>query len=204
VAASAYIDPMFDPSRPRQEARRTGRRTQEFHISTRATDFPYSFSPWIADDQPQNVGWLDTEEFITAWTNLFIPITMSSRPEGCTLTASIVQMQTGLQYLLGRVDGGRLVPDTAELRHSDRHAKGPDQRFANYLSAHVRHAIVAGDILCALHLFCTWRFSVPPRRSLKYSLNFEDKRPASVHCSAGAPGRTRTNTSVRKPDFEAD
>jgi len=37
---------------------------------------------------------------------------------------------------------------------------------------------------------------------MTYSSNFEDQTHARLRFSDGAPGRTRTNTSVRKPDFE--
>jgi ABC-type glycerol-3-phosphate transport system permease component len=40
--------------------------------------------------------------FIAAWTDLLIPITMSTRPDGWTLTAGIIQMQTGFKIYWGR------------------------------------------------------------------------------------------------------
>lgn len=46
--------------------------------------------------------------FITAWTDLLIPITMSTRPEGWTLTAGIVQMQTGFKIYWGALTAGGL------------------------------------------------------------------------------------------------
>src|SRR4029077_14396498 len=46
--------------------------------------------------------------FITAWTELLIPITMSRRPEGWTLTAGIVQMQTGFKIYWGALMAGGL------------------------------------------------------------------------------------------------
>lgn len=46
--------------------------------------------------------------FITAWTDLLIPITMSTRPEGWTLTAGIVQMQTGFKIYWGALMAGGL------------------------------------------------------------------------------------------------
>jgi ABC-type glycerol-3-phosphate transport system permease component len=39
--------------------------------------------------------------FVAAWTDLLIPITMSTRPEGWTLTAGIMQMQTGFKIYWG-------------------------------------------------------------------------------------------------------
>ena len=39
--------------------------------------------------------------FIAAWTDLLIPITMSTRPDGWTLTAGIIQMQTGFRIYWG-------------------------------------------------------------------------------------------------------
>jgi ABC-type glycerol-3-phosphate transport system permease component len=46
--------------------------------------------------------------FISAWTDLLIPITMSTRPEGWTLTAGIVQMQTGFKIYWGALMAGGL------------------------------------------------------------------------------------------------
>jgi ABC-type glycerol-3-phosphate transport system permease component len=40
--------------------------------------------------------------FVAAWTDLLIPITMSTRPDGWTLTAGIIQMQTGFKIYGGR------------------------------------------------------------------------------------------------------
>jgi ABC-type glycerol-3-phosphate transport system permease component len=40
--------------------------------------------------------------FIAARTDLLIPITMSTRPDGWTLTAGIIQMQTGFKIYWGR------------------------------------------------------------------------------------------------------
>jgi hypothetical protein len=37
---------------------------------------------------------------------------------------------------------------------------------------------------------------------MTYSPIFEDQTSTRLHFKRGAPGRTRTNTSVRKPDFE--
>lgn len=44
--------------------------------------------------------------FIAAWTDLLIPITMSTRPDGWTLTAGIVQMQTGFKVYWGPLMAG--------------------------------------------------------------------------------------------------
>ncbi len=46
--------------------------------------------------------------FIVAWTDLLIPLTMSTRPEGWTLTAGIVQMQTGFKIYWGALMAGGL------------------------------------------------------------------------------------------------
>jgi ABC-type glycerol-3-phosphate transport system permease component len=46
--------------------------------------------------------------FIAAWTDLLIPLTMSTRPEGWTLTAGIVQMQTGFKIYWGALMAGGL------------------------------------------------------------------------------------------------
>jgi ABC-type glycerol-3-phosphate transport system permease component len=46
--------------------------------------------------------------FIAAWTDLLIPITMSTRPEAWTLTAGIVQMQTGFKIYWGALMAGGL------------------------------------------------------------------------------------------------
>jgi ABC-type glycerol-3-phosphate transport system permease component len=46
--------------------------------------------------------------FIAAWTDLLIPITMSSRPDGWTLTAGIIQMQTGFKIYWGALMSGGL------------------------------------------------------------------------------------------------
>jgi ABC-type glycerol-3-phosphate transport system permease component len=46
--------------------------------------------------------------FITAWTDLLIPITMSTKPEGWALTAGIVQMQTGFKIYWGALMAGGL------------------------------------------------------------------------------------------------
>jgi hypothetical protein len=63
--------------------------------------------------------------------------------------------------------------------------------------------IGAGSPLRAQHLICTQHYSALSRRSLTYSSNFENQTLAHLHYRDGAPGRTRTNTSVRKPDFES-
>ena len=39
--------------------------------------------------------------FVAAWTDLLIPITMSTRPDGWTLPAGIIQMQTGFKIYWG-------------------------------------------------------------------------------------------------------
>lgn len=44
--------------------------------------------------------------FIAAWTDLLIPITMSSRAEGWTLTAGVAQMQTGFKIYWGALMAG--------------------------------------------------------------------------------------------------
>lgn len=46
--------------------------------------------------------------FVAAWTDLLIPITMSTRPDGWTLTASIIQMQTGFKIYWGALMSGGL------------------------------------------------------------------------------------------------
>jgi ABC-type glycerol-3-phosphate transport system permease component len=46
--------------------------------------------------------------FIAAWTDLLIPITMSTRPDGWTLTAGIIQMQTGFKIYWGALMSGGL------------------------------------------------------------------------------------------------
>ena len=46
--------------------------------------------------------------FIAAWTDLLIPITMSTRPEGWTLAAGIIQMQTGFKIYWGALMSGGL------------------------------------------------------------------------------------------------
>jgi ABC-type glycerol-3-phosphate transport system permease component len=46
--------------------------------------------------------------FIDAWTNLLIPITMSTRPEGWTLTAGMLQMETGYKIYWGALMSGGL------------------------------------------------------------------------------------------------
>jgi ABC-type glycerol-3-phosphate transport system permease component len=46
--------------------------------------------------------------FIIAWTDLLIPITMSSRADGWTLTAGIIQMQTGFKIYWGPLMSGGL------------------------------------------------------------------------------------------------
>ncbi len=46
--------------------------------------------------------------FIAAWTDLLIPITMSTRPDAWTLTAGVVQMQTGFKIYWGALMAGGL------------------------------------------------------------------------------------------------
>ena len=46
--------------------------------------------------------------FIAAWTDLLIPITMSTRPNGWTLAAGIIQMQTGFKIYWGALMSGGL------------------------------------------------------------------------------------------------
>lgn len=46
--------------------------------------------------------------FIAAWTDLLIPITMSTRPEGWTLPAGMMQMQTGFRIYWGALMSGGL------------------------------------------------------------------------------------------------
>ena len=46
--------------------------------------------------------------FIAAWTDLLIPITMSTRPEGWTLAAGVMQMQTGFKIYWGALMSGGL------------------------------------------------------------------------------------------------
>ena len=46
--------------------------------------------------------------FIAAWTDLMIPITMSTRPDGWTLPAGIIQMQTGFKIYWGALMSGGL------------------------------------------------------------------------------------------------
>lgn len=46
--------------------------------------------------------------FVAAWTDLLIPITMSTRPDGWTLTAGIIQMQTGFKVYWGALMSGGL------------------------------------------------------------------------------------------------
>ena len=46
--------------------------------------------------------------FIAAWTDLLIPITMSTRPDGWTLAAGIIQMQTGFKIYWGALMSGGL------------------------------------------------------------------------------------------------
>ena len=46
--------------------------------------------------------------FIAAWTDLLIPITMSTRPDGWTLPAGIIQMQTGFKIYWGALMSGGL------------------------------------------------------------------------------------------------
>ena len=77
--------------------------------------------------------------FISASTDLLIPITMSTRPEGWTLTAGIVQMQTDTRKSMQiSPDGGRALPHTAELRHRDCHAEVADERLENHVLGHSR------------------------------------------------------------------
>jgi ABC-type glycerol-3-phosphate transport system permease component len=44
--------------------------------------------------------------FVAAWTDLLIPITMSTRPAGWTLAAGIIQMQTGFKIYWGALMAG--------------------------------------------------------------------------------------------------
>jgi ABC-type glycerol-3-phosphate transport system permease component len=46
--------------------------------------------------------------FIIAWTDLLIPITMSTRADGWTLTAGVIQMQTGFKIYWGALMSGGL------------------------------------------------------------------------------------------------
>lgn len=46
--------------------------------------------------------------FVVAWTDLLIPITMSTRPAGWTLPAGILQMQTGFRIYWGALMSGGL------------------------------------------------------------------------------------------------
>jgi ABC-type glycerol-3-phosphate transport system permease component len=46
--------------------------------------------------------------FIAAWTDLMIPMTMSTRPEGWTLPAGVMQMQTGFKIYWGALMSGGL------------------------------------------------------------------------------------------------
>ena len=46
--------------------------------------------------------------FVAAWTDLLIPITMSTRPDGWTLPAGIIQMQTGFKIYWGALMSGGL------------------------------------------------------------------------------------------------
>jgi ABC-type glycerol-3-phosphate transport system permease component len=46
--------------------------------------------------------------FVAAWTDLLMPITMSTRPEGWTLAAGIVQMQTCFKIYWGALMAGGL------------------------------------------------------------------------------------------------
>jgi len=46
--------------------------------------------------------------FVAAWTDLLIPMTMSTRPEGWTLPAGIMQMQTGFKIYWGALMAGGL------------------------------------------------------------------------------------------------
>ena len=44
--------------------------------------------------------------FIAAWTDLMIPMTISTRPEGWTLPAGVMQMQTGFKIYWGALMSG--------------------------------------------------------------------------------------------------
>ncbi len=46
--------------------------------------------------------------FVVAWTDLLIPITVSTQPDGWTLTAGIIQMQTGFKIYWGALMSGGL------------------------------------------------------------------------------------------------
>ena len=46
--------------------------------------------------------------FIAAWTDLMIPMTISTRPEGWTLPAGVMQMQTGFKIYWGALMSGGL------------------------------------------------------------------------------------------------
>lgn len=46
--------------------------------------------------------------FVAAWTDLLIPMTMSTRPQGWTLPAGIMQMQTGFKVYWGALMSGGL------------------------------------------------------------------------------------------------
>ena len=46
--------------------------------------------------------------FVAAWTDLLIPITLSTRPDGWTLPAGIIQMQTGFRIYWGALMSGGL------------------------------------------------------------------------------------------------
>jgi len=46
--------------------------------------------------------------FVAAWTDLLIPITLSTRPDGWTLPAGLIQMQTGFRIYWGALMSGGL------------------------------------------------------------------------------------------------
>ena len=47
-------------------------------------------------------------QLVAAWTDLLIPITLSTRPDGWTLPAGIIQMQTGFRIYRGALMSGGL------------------------------------------------------------------------------------------------
>ena len=66
---------------------------------------------------------------------------------------------------------------------------GPRESLADWLSLDVRQTSIENGRDAG-------------RKALQRTKHNHDKTLACLHFVAGAPGRTRTNTSVRKPDFE--
>ena len=79
---------------------------------------------------------------------------------------------------------------------------GPVQVWWNVTKKTSASPIATGSNLRAPQLVCTWHHLLCHAAHDLLAQSSKIKRPPACILSVVPPGRTRTNTSVRKPDFE--